>query len=68
MAYTKQELIDWITEELPEDAAVTFIAAEVGEEAVIDDLIMPVEGGDLDEEELECYGVEEETSHIIFLA
>lgn len=68
MPYSKQELLDWITEELPEDAVVTFIAVEVGEEAAIDDLIMPVEGGDLNDEELKCYGVEEETSHIIFIA
>lgn len=69
MSYTKQELIDWITDELPDDASVTFIAAEVGEESLIDDLFMEAEGGDIDEGELELYDLENpDSSHIVFLA
>ena len=69
MSYSKQQLIDWIEAELPDDASVTFIAAEVGEEALIDDLIMPAVGGDIDEGELELYDLENpDSSHIVFLA
>ena len=50
MSYTKQELLDWITDELPDDAQVAFFATEVGEEALIDDML--VEIGEFTEDEL----------------
>ena len=73
MAYTKQELIDWITEELPDDAVVAFVATEVGEESLIDDMLMSfgdvLDETGLDEEDIRGFNLEDEkTSHIVFLA
>ena len=69
MAYTKQELIDWITDELPDDAEIVFFANEVGEEALIDDLF--VELSELAEDELLDLDLcleDESATHLVFLA
>jgi len=69
MSYSKQQLIDWINEELPDDAQVAFFATEVGEEALIDDML--VEIGELREDELLDMDLcleDEAATHLIFLA
>ena len=67
MAYTKQELIDWINDELPDDAVVTFVSNEVGEEALIDDMLVDID--EIEEEELLCLCLEDESAtHLVFLA
>ena len=69
MAYSKQELIDWIEQELDDDAQVAFFAQEVGEEALIDDFLIEI--GELEEEELLDMDLcleDESATHIVFLA
>ncbi len=69
MAYSKQELIDWITNELPDNAVIAFVSNEVGEESLIDDLLVNI--GELEEEELLDLDLDmedESATHIVFLA
>ena len=69
MTYTKQEFLDWIEAELPDNAAVTFYATEVGEEGTIDDLLADL--SEMPEEELLDYCLElddESATHLVFLA
>jgi hypothetical protein len=68
MAYSKQELLDWINDELPEDAVVAFYAHEVGEEALIDDMLVDL--ADLEEDELldlDLCMEDESATHLVFL-
>jgi len=69
MAYTKQELIQWIEDELDDDSVVAFFAQEVGEEALIDDML--VDFDEVGEEELLDMDLcleDESATHIVFLA
>jgi len=67
MTLTKQELLDWINEELADESIVHFIATEVGEETTVDDLF--VDRYDLTDDELADYSIEDTpASHVIFLA
>ena len=60
MAYTKQELIDWVNENIEDDEMIAFVNHEVGEESLIDDLLLDVEELTDDGVDLREYGIDPE--------
>lgn len=69
MSYTKQELLDWIDQEMGDDDTVAFINFEVGEESLIDDLFVEVEeiAEEFGEDFAEEFGLDEPADKIISL-
>jgi hypothetical protein len=69
MSYSKQEMLDWIEQELDDDAQVSFVSNEVGEEALIDDLLLDLIADEEDDAEAirEEFELEDDVTHVIFL-